>query len=57
MFRITTMYDINKIADFFINKVDENKGDVITNLKIQKLLYFAWGWYLTLYGKLLFYYL
>ena len=48
------MYDINKIADFFINKVDENKGDVITNLKIQKLLYFAWGWYFTLYGKLLF---
>ncbi len=48
------MYDINQIADYFIEKVDENIGDVITNLKLQKLLYFAWAWYLTLYKKELF---
>ena len=29
-------------------------GDQITNLKLQKLLYFAQGWFLALYGKALF---
>lgn len=48
------MYDINQIADYFIEKVDQNSGDTITNLKLQKLLYFAWGWYLTLHKQELF---
>ena len=29
-------------------------GDSITNLKMQKLLYYAQGWYLGLHGKILF---
>ncbi len=48
------MFNINQIADFFIEKIDENKGDALTHLKLQKLLYFAWGWYLTLYKQQLF---
>lgn len=43
----------NEIADFFINFCYRH-GDYITNLKLQKLLYFAQGWYLAFYNKPLF---
>ena len=42
-----------KIADFFINFCKEY-GDCLTNLKLQKLLYLAQGWYLAFYNKKLF---
>src|SRR6185437_3402754 len=40
-------------ADFFI-AFAHDVGDAITNLKLQKLLYYAQGWHLALYDKPLF---
>ncbi|WP_252180295.1 type II toxin-antitoxin system antitoxin SocA domain-containing protein [Endozoicomonas sp. 4G] len=38
------------VADFFLNKVHTH-GDVITNKKIQKMVYYAQAWYLALYDE------
>lgn len=46
--------DVNKIADWFINRVDREAGDTITHLKLQKLLYFAQAWHLANKGEPLF---
>ena len=48
------MIDINKAADFFILNVDEESGDFITHLKLQKLVYYAQAWYLALNEESLF---
>jgi len=42
------------IAKFFLSKVDEDAGDLISNLKLQKLLYYAQGFHLALYDEPLF---
>ncbi|KTD17941.1 Panacea domain-containing protein [Legionella jordanis] len=42
-----------KIADYIISYFQEH-GEPLTNLKLQKLLYYAQGWYLALYNKPLF---
>ncbi|HEN5507481.1 TPA: SocA family protein, partial [Legionella pneumophila] len=42
-----------KIADYIILYFQEH-GEPLTNLKLQKLLYYAQGWYLALYNKPLF---
>ena len=47
------MYDINKIADYFI-WLHHEFGDVITNLRLQKLVYYAQAWYLALNNEKLF---
>ena len=39
------MYKAERIADFIICLAQEN-GDLITNLKLQKLLYYAQAWFL-----------
>ncbi len=36
------------IAEYFLSLVDEEKGDFLTNLKIQKLLYYAEGFSLAI---------
>lgn len=41
------------IADYFISLAHET-GSLITNLKLQKLVYYAQAWYLALYGIPLF---
>lgn len=41
------------VADFFLNFVHEH-GDVLTNLKLQKLVYYAQAWHLALKDKPLF---
>lgn len=41
------------IADFIV-ALSQKHGDLITNLKLQKLLYYAEGWYLALYNRSLF---
>ncbi len=46
----TTCFDI---AIYFINTANAT-GSLITNLKLQKMTYFAQAWYLGLYGKPLF---
>lgn len=42
-----------QVADYIIHFSHEH-GDPITNLKLQKLLYYAQAWYLALYDKPLF---
>lgn len=52
------MANVQDVARFFIdlaahqNKADN--GDLMTNLRLQKLLYFAQGWHLARYGTPLF---
>ena len=42
------------VAKYFVALVDEDAGDSISNLKLQKLLYYAQGFHLALHGKPLF---
>lgn len=48
------MYNVNQIADFFLSKIDVEKGDTISPLKLQKLVYYAQAWHYTLFGHPLF---
>ncbi|MCL5771311.1 MAG: DUF4065 domain-containing protein [Actinobacteria bacterium] len=41
------------VAKYFLYKANQ-EGDLITNLKMQKLLYYAQAWYLVNFGKTLF---
>jgi uncharacterized phage-associated protein len=43
-----------KVARYFLASVDEETGDSISNLKLQKLVYYAQGLYLALYDVPLF---
>lgn len=47
-------YDVNDIAKKIIAKVDIDAGDVITNLKLQKLLYYVQGFHLAAFDEPLF---
>jgi len=47
-------YSAQDIAKYFLSLVDETAGDVLTNLKLQKLLYYAQGFHLAVYGRPLF---
>jgi putative zinc finger/helix-turn-helix YgiT family protein len=38
-------------AKFFLFKIDEEAGDVITPLKLQKLVYYAQAWFTAYFGK------
>ena len=38
----------SQVAKYFISRVDEDAGDSISNLKLQKLLYYAQGFQLAL---------
>ncbi len=42
------------VADYFILKVDEDAGDTMTNLRLQKLVYYAQAWHLALTNEPLF---
>jgi uncharacterized phage-associated protein len=48
------MYNPNQIADFFLSKTDAQKGDTISPLKLQKLIYYAQAWHYTIFGAALF---
>lgn len=43
-----------KIADYFLTLVDDEAGDSLSNLKLQKLMYYAQGFHLALLGEPLF---
>jgi uncharacterized phage-associated protein len=45
--------DALTIAKYFLYKANQ-EGDLITNLKMQKLLYYAQAWYLVNFGRTLF---
>jgi uncharacterized phage-associated protein len=42
------------VANYFLSLVDEDSGDLLSNLKIQKLVYYAQGVHLALTDKPLF---
>ncbi len=48
------MITAKDVAQFFIMKGLENDDEGISNLKLQKLLYYAKGFYLAIWGKPLF---
>ncbi len=49
------MADIRQVAAYFLNKANsDDAGDLISNLKLQKLVYYALGFYLAIYGRRLF---
>lgn len=48
---MATIFDV---AGYFLSKANLTVGDNITNLKLQKLCYYAQAWYLALEGKRLF---
>jgi uncharacterized phage-associated protein len=49
-----TMLSCFDVADYFLALVDEEEGDSISNLKLQKLVYYAQGFHLAMYDKPLF---
>ena len=48
------MYDAQQIANYFLALCDRDEGEIISNLKLQKLLYYAQGFNLALEGQRLF---
>lgn len=42
------------VAQYFLAQMDEDAGDLISNLKLQKLVYYAQGFALALHGRPLF---
>ena len=42
------------VADYFLSLVDEDSGDSISNLKLQKLVYYAQGLHLACFDRPLF---
>ena len=47
-------YSAKQIAEYFLAKVDEDEGDLISNLKLQKLCYYAQGIGICARGKPMF---
>lgn len=45
---------VTEVAEYFLSKVNSEYGDCISNLKLQKLVYFAQGFVLAITGKTLF---
>jgi uncharacterized phage-associated protein len=48
------MLSCHDVAKYFLSLEDENAGDLISNLKLQKLVYYAQGFHLALYDEHLF---
>jgi uncharacterized phage-associated protein len=48
------MLSAQRIADYFLARVEEEEGELISNLKLQKLLYYSQGFHLALYEDALF---
>lgn len=47
-------FNVDDIANKIILRTDTEKGDIITNLKLQKLLYYVQGYHLAFFGEKLF---
>ena len=53
-FRAVAKLTAQQVADYFLFQCSPECGDTISNLKIQKLVYYAQGFYLALYDEPLF---
>ncbi len=42
------------VAEYFLSLADEEAGDFLSNLKLQKLVYYAQGFHLALFNRPLF---
>jgi uncharacterized phage-associated protein len=51
---MATMLTPQQVADFFRSCVDEQAGDYMTHLRLQKLVYYAQAWHLAATGRPLF---
>ena len=47
-------FDAHDVADWFINQVNREEGEIITLEEVQKLLFFAQAWHLANTGRVLF---
>lgn len=45
------MATAKQVAEFFLTVTDSEVGDLISNLKLQKLVYYAQGFHLAMYNK------
>lgn len=48
------MFTVKDIAKYFLTLSDPKIGDLISNLKLQKLCYYAQGFHLAIYGTKIF---
>jgi uncharacterized phage-associated protein len=48
------MANVHDVAKYFLTLSEPEEGDIVSNLKLQKLLYYAQGFHLALYGRPLF---
>ncbi|MBC6455939.1 MAG: DUF4065 domain-containing protein [Hormoscilla sp. SP5CHS1] len=48
------MLNCYDVANYFLAQQDESAGDLISNLKLQKLVYYAQGFHLAIYVRPLF---
>jgi uncharacterized phage-associated protein len=48
------MITARTVANYYLSLLDENAGDTLSNLKIQKLVYYAQGFHLAMFGVPLF---
>lgn len=48
------MATVDAVADYLLGKINMDEGDSITNLKLQKLVYYCQAWHMALYGEPLF---
>jgi uncharacterized phage-associated protein len=48
------MPTVREVADYFLTLIDADAGDSLTNLKLQKLVYYAQGLHLAFYDRPLF---
>lgn len=48
------MLSCRDVANYFLAKADPEIGDTISNLKLQKLVYYAQGFYLAIFDRPLF---
>lgn len=53
-FKELIMAQINDVATCFLYLDDRSEGDGVSNLKLQKLVYYAQGFYSAIFGKPLF---
>ena len=48
------MFAASTVAKYFLSRSDEEAGDTMSNLKLQKLLYYAQGFHLAMFDEPLF---
>ncbi|MGD0621470.1 MAG: type II TA system antitoxin MqsA family protein [Thermacetogeniaceae bacterium] len=53
-YKPNTTLNIEDVANYFFSKIDIESGSCITNLKLQKMVFYAQGWFMAFYNAPLF---